>query len=92
MTTSWRDVYERLKMNGLTGAREQQRPRGGSDESIISFNSDADTVTSNSSNTPQFAGHNRSSFDNEWQMNYMVINRRDGLKVYKRKKVIELMI
>jgi hypothetical protein len=64
MTTSWKEVYQRIKMNGLASG-----PRG-SDET--STNSDADTVNS----TPKFS--HRSSLDNEWQMNY-IINRRDGL-------------
>lgn len=50
--------------------------RGGSDESVAStYNSDFDMVTTNCS-TPQI---NRSALDSEWQMNYMIINRKDGL-------------
>lgn len=74
MTTSWKDVCARLKMQGFTG---KSRNRGGSDESVTT-NSDFETMTTNCS-TPVLSGHNRSSFDNEWQMNYMIINRRDGL-------------
>lgn len=75
MTTSWKKVCSKLKMNGLTG---NSKARVGSDESATSTNSDIETITTNSS-TPQFSNNNRSSFDNEWQMNYMIINRKDGL-------------
>lgn len=50
--------------------------RAGSD--TASNNSDFDTVTTNSS-TPKFNSLNRSAADNEWQMNYMIINQKDGL-------------
>lgn len=70
MTTSWKAVCSKLKMNGMTKAR------GGSDDSVASA-SDFETFTTNSS-TPQ-RWNSRSSFDNEWQMNYMIINRKDGL-------------
>ena len=75
MTTSWKKVCSKLKMNGI---RSNARPRVGSDDNASSTNSDIDTITTNSS-TPQFTINNRSSFDNEWQMNYMIINRKDGL-------------
>lgn len=65
MTTSWQDIYSKLKMQGF---------RGGSDESTTSNNDES--ATSHSS-TPKF--NTRSSLDNEWQMNYMIINRKDGL-------------
>lgn len=64
MTTSWRKVFAKLKMNGLAG----NKARVGSDES----------TTSTNSSTPQFTSHNRFSLENEWQMNY-IINSRDGL-------------
>lgn len=70
MTTSWKEICNKLKMNGMT------LPRGGSDGSVASA-SDYENVTTNSS-TPQL-WNSRSSFDNEWQMNYMIINRKDGL-------------
>lgn len=70
MTTSWKEVYSRLKMNGLVNSGGG-RGRG-SDEA--STNSDADTLTS--SGTPKY--NPRSSADQEWQMNY-IINRKDGL-------------
>lgn len=57
-------------MNGMG------KPRVGSDDSVASA-SDFSSFTTNSS-TPQL-WNSRSSFDNEWQMNYMIINRKDGL-------------
>ena len=66
MTTSWKEVYSKLRMSGMMNG-------GRGDET--STNSDADTVTS--SGTPNFP-HRSSLADQEWQMNY-IINRRDGL-------------
>lgn len=70
--TTWKDICYKLKMQGAI----EGKARGGSDDSFAStYNSDIDTVTTNSS-TPQI---NRSAYDSEWQMNYMIINRKDGL-------------
>jgi hypothetical protein len=69
MTTSWKEICHKLKMNGMA------KPRGGSDDSVASA-SDFDNYSVAS--TPQMT-NSRSSFDNEWQMNYMIINRKDGL-------------
>lgn len=72
MSTSWKEVCNKLKMNGM------MRQIGSDDsQSIASGTSDFDSVTNSS--TPQMRRNSRSSFDNEWQMNYMIINRRDGL-------------
>lgn len=68
MRTSWKQVCAKLKMNGVTG---DARFRGGSDESVTS-----DDTTVTSSGTPR-----RLRLDNEWQMNYMIVNRNDGLFV-----------
>lgn len=68
MRTSWKQVCAKLKMNGVTG---DARFRGGSDESVTS-----DDTTVTSSGTPR-----RQRLDNEWQMNYMIVNRNDGLFV-----------
>lgn len=67
MRTSWKQVCAKLKMNGVTGDAR----RGGSDESVTS-----DDTTVTSSGTPR-----RQRLDNEWQMNYMIVNRNDGLFV-----------
>lgn len=64
MTTSWKEVYNKLKNSGMMNGG------GRSDET----SSEADTFTS--SGTPNI--HHRPSLDAEWQMNYF-INRRDGL-------------
>lgn len=79
MTTSWKEICSRMKLSGMTG--NASKARGGSDDSVTST-SDFDTVTTNSS-TPQFNNNNRASIDNEWQMNYMIINRKDGLLVFQ---------
>lgn len=73
MTTSWKEICTKLKMTGMVGS--SSKARAGSDDSVTS---DADTVTTNSS-TPQLNSNKRASIDNEWQMNYMIINRKDGL-------------
>lgn len=66
--TSWREVYSKLRMNGMITGPGNAR---GSDET--SNNSDT-----GASSTPNFPSHHRPSLDQEWQMNY-IINRRDGL-------------
>lgn len=71
MTTSWKEICYKMKMSGMI------RKSIGSDDSVASA-SDFDNVTTNSG-TPQLRRQSRSSIDNEWQMNYMIINRRDGL-------------
>lgn len=66
-TTSWKEVYFKLRNNGMiTGPGTR-----GSDEISISSDTGA-------SGTPNFPSHHRPSLDQEWQMNY-IINRRDGL-------------
>jgi hypothetical protein len=65
MTTSWKEVINKLKMNGYSASRGSRSDT----------NSDADTVTSG---TPQNFNRRASAADSEWQMNY-IINRRDGL-------------
>lgn len=74
MRTSWKQVCAKLKMNNEAG-----RFRGGSDESVTS-----DDTTVTSSGTPR-----RNRLDNEWQMNYMIVNRNDGLFV---SPIVELFL
>lgn len=74
MVTTWKDVCKKLKMNGM-GASAPRRARGSVDS--ITSTSEIDTALTTSSNTPP-RRVNRTT-DNEWQMNYMIINRRDGL-------------
>jgi hypothetical protein len=74
MTTSWKQVCAKLKMQGFTGSSKY---RSGSDDSVTT-NSDIDAMTTTCS-TPVLGSSSKSAFDNEWQMNYMIINRRDGL-------------
>lgn len=73
MAMPWKDLCSKLKMSGMTG--NASTARGGSISSITST-SDFDTAVTTNSSTPQFS---RSLADNEWQMNYMIINRKDGL-------------
>lgn len=68
-TTSWREVYSKLRVNGMMAANGNSR--GSDDVSVAS-----DTGTGHG--TPNFPSHHRPSLDQEWQMNY-IINRRDGL-------------
>lgn len=70
-STSWKEVYNKLRMNGLINGGAQGGR--GSDEAS-SMSSGADTFTSG---TPKY-NHRSSLADQEWQMNYY-INRRDGL-------------
>lgn len=69
MTTSWKEVYSKLRTSGMMHG-------GRSDETTS--NSDVDTITS--SGTPK-SSHRFSLADQEWQMNY-IINRRDGLYLF----------
>lgn len=69
MSTTWKEICEKYIMNKQSEV--PQKTRGGSDESASAY-SETDSSTPLSKNR-------RSSFDNEWQMNYMIVNRRDGL-------------
>lgn len=73
MAMPWKEICNKLKMSGMSG--NTAKARGGSINSETSTSEVDTTVTTNSS-TPKF---NRSAADNEWQMNYMIINKRDGL-------------
>lgn len=77
MTTSWKEVYSKLRTSGMM--------QGGKSDETTS-NSDADTITS--SGTPKF-NHRSSLADQEWQMNY-IINRRDGLYFLYNEILIQL--
>jgi hypothetical protein len=80
MTTSWKKIQTKLKESGMINQMERRQSRifSRNDES----GSEADNMTTYSStplsSTP-VSNKQRNSIDSEWQLNYMIINRNDGL-------------
>lgn len=78
MTTNWKSIHTKLKESGMINLQMERRQ-----SKIFNRNSDSGSDYTTTTATPlsstPVSNQHRNSIDNEWQMNYMIINRKDGL-------------